>query len=94
MMLFRIRLVERTTHHGSADFAVNAETATAAAIIVADAHAGAQAGGTNMVTLPDRQTQIVEAEEIVARDRAFLLLDDSGAEIREIPVVDAPSRPQ
>jgi hypothetical protein len=49
---------------------------------------------TNMVILPDGQTQVVEAETMVARDRAFLLLDDTGADIREIPIIDAPSRPQ
>jgi hypothetical protein len=94
MSTFNIRLIERTTHQGSADFRVDAETAAAAATIVADAHAGAQADGTNMVTLPDGQTQVVEAEEIVARERTFMLLDDAGTETREIPVIDAPSRPQ
>jgi ABC-type cobalamin/Fe3+-siderophores transport system ATPase subunit len=94
MSTFNIRLIERTTHQGCADFRVHAETAAAAATIVADAHTGAQADGTNMVTLPDGQTQVVEAEEIVARERTFLLVDDAGTEIREIPVIDAPSRPQ
>jgi hypothetical protein len=94
MTTFNIRLVERTTHQGAADFMVEAETATAAAMIVADAHGTAQAGGTNMVTLPDGQTQVVEAEKVVARDRVFLLLDDAGEQIGEIPVIDAPSRPQ
>jgi hypothetical protein len=47
-----------------------------------------------MVTLPDGQTQVVEAEEIVARERTFLLVDDAGTEIREIPMIDAPRRPQ
>jgi hypothetical protein len=73
---------------------VDAETEAAAATIVADAHSAAQALGTNMVTLPDGQTQVVEAETVVARHRAFLLLDDTGADIREIPIIDAPSRPQ
>jgi ABC-type cobalamin/Fe3+-siderophores transport system ATPase subunit len=94
MRIFRIRLVERTTHQGSAEFNVDAETEAAAATIVADAHSAAQALGTNMVTLPDGQTQVVEAETVVARHRAFLLLDDTGADIREIPIIDAPSRPQ
>jgi ABC-type cobalamin/Fe3+-siderophores transport system ATPase subunit len=94
MSTFNIRLIERTTHQGSADFRVDAESAAAAATIVADAHTGAQAHGTNMVTLPDGQTQVVEAEEIVARERTFLLVDDAGTEIREIPMIDAPGRPQ
>ena len=94
MRTFNIRLIERTTHQGSADFRVDADTPAVAATIVADAHAGAQVDGTNMVTLPGGQTQVVEAEEIVARERTFMLLDDAGTEIREIPVIDAPSRPQ
>ena len=94
MSSFNIRLIERTTHQGSADFRVDAETEAAAATIVADAHTAAQANGTNMVTLPDGQTQVVEAEEIVARERTFMLVDDDGTEIREIPMIDAPSRPQ
>jgi ABC-type sugar transport system ATPase subunit len=93
-MIFNIRLVEWTTHEGSADFRVDAESATAAAAIVAVAHAGAQANGTNMVTLPDGQTQVVEAEKVVARNRAFLLLDDAGADVREIRLNEAPERPQ
>jgi hypothetical protein len=94
MNTFNIRLIERTTHQGSADFRVDAESAAAAATIVADAHTGAQADGTNMVTLPDGQTQVLEAEEIEARERIFLLVDDAGTEIRETPMIDAPSRPQ
>ena len=93
-MIFNIRLVERTTHEGSADFRIDAESATAAATILAAAHTAAQANGTNMVTLPDGQTQVVEAEKVVARNRAFLLLDDTGIEVREIPLIDAPERPQ
>jgi len=93
-MIFNIRLVERTTHEGSADFRVDAESVTAAAAIVAAAHSGAQAKGTNMVTLPDGQTQVVEAEKVVARTRAFLLLDDAGTELRKIRLIEAPERPQ
>ena len=94
MRTFQIRLVECTTHQGSADFAVHAETPAAAAAIVAEAHGAAQARGTNMVTLPDGQTQVVEAESVVARERAFLLLDGAGVEVCDIPVIDAPRRPQ
>jgi hypothetical protein len=93
-MIFNIRLIERTTLEGSADFRVDAESVTAAAAIVASAHSAAQAGGTNMVTLPDGQTQVVEAEKVVDRNRTLLLLDDTGAEVREIPITDAPGRPQ
>jgi hypothetical protein len=94
VMIFNIRLVELTTQEGSADFRVDAESATAAAAIVATAHSAAQAAGTNMVTLPDGQTQVVEAEKVVGRNRTLLLLDDAGAEVLEIPIIDAPERPQ
>lgn len=92
--LFTIRLVERTTQQGVANFEVDAPTASVAASIVAEAHARAQALGINMVTLPDGQTQVLEAEDVVARDRRFLLLDAAGTEVAEIALSDGPSRPQ
>lgn len=91
---FNIRLVERTTKQGIADFKVDAPTASVAASIVAEAHARAQALGINMVTLPDGQTQVLEAEDVVSRDRRFLLLDAAGTEVAEIAWSDGPSRPQ
>ncbi len=94
MTLFNIRLVERTTKQGVADFKVDAPTAGVAASIVAEAHARAQALGIAMVTLPDGQIQVLEAEDVVARDRRFLLLDEAGAEVAEIALSDGPSRPQ
>lgn len=92
--LFNIRLVERTTKQGVADFKVDAPTASVAAGIVAEAHAQAQALGIGMVTLPDGQTQVLEAEDVVARDRRFVLLDEAGTEVAEIVLSDGPSRPQ
>lgn len=92
--LFNIRLVERTTTQGVADFRVDAPTASVAAGIVAEAHARAQALGVNMVTLPNGQTQVLEAEDVVSRDRRFLLLDEAGTEVAEIALSDGPSRPQ
>jgi hypothetical protein len=94
MTSFNIRLVERTTTQGSADFKVNAPNARAAATIIAEAHARAQATGSNMVTLPDGQTQVVEAERIVAREASFLLVDAGGNEIRKVPMPEGPSRAQ
>ncbi len=94
MPIFTIRLVERTTNEGSADFKVDAPTASDAAAIVAEAHARAQVIGSNMVTLPDGQTQVVESEDVVARDRRFVLIDDQGAEVAEIPIPGGPNRPQ
>ena len=92
--LFNIRLVERITQQGIADFKVNAPTASVAAGIVAEAHARSQALGINMVTLPNGQTQVLEAEHVVSRDRRLLLLDEAGTEIAEIALSDGPSRPQ
>lgn len=47
-----------------------------------------------MVTLPDGQTQVVEAEKVVGRTRTLLLLDDNGIEVRKITIADAPDRPR
>jgi hypothetical protein len=94
MTSFNIRLVERTTTEGSAVFKVDAPNAGAAATIIAEAHARAQATGSNMVTLPDGQTQVVEAERTVARETSFLLVDAGGNEIRRIPMPEGPGRPQ
>lgn len=94
MTQFNIRLVERITKQGIADFKIDAPTASIAASIVAEAHARAQALGINIVTLPNAQTQVLEAEDVVAWERRFLLLDAAGSEIAEIALPDRPSSPQ
>jgi hypothetical protein len=94
MPIFIVRLVERTTQQGSADFRVEAATAVDAANMIANAHDRSLETGTGWVTLPDGQIQIVEAETVIARERSLLLLNDQGAEIVEIPVLEAPSRTQ
>ena len=94
MPIFTVRLVERTTQQGSADFRVEAATPVDAANLIANAHDRSLETGTGWVMLPDGQTQIVEAETVIARERSLLLLDNQGAEIMEIPVPKAPSRPQ
>jgi len=94
MPIFTIRLVEQTTQQGSADFRVEAATAADAANLIANAHDRSLESGTGWVTLPDGQIQVVEAETVIARARSLLLLDDQGGEIMEIPVLEAPSRPQ
>lgn len=86
--------MERITKQGVADFKVDAPTASVAASIVAEAHARAQALGINMVTLLDGQTEVLEAEDVVAWERRFLLLDAAGTEIAEIALSDRPSGPQ
>ena len=94
MPIFTFRLVERTTQQGSADFRVEAETAVDAANLIANAHDRSLATGTGWVILPDGQIQVVEAETVIARGRSLLLLDDQGREVMEIPILEAPSRPQ
>ena len=46
------------------------------------------------MTLPDGQTEFIEVETVIGRSRSLLLLDDQGQEISEIPILEAPSRPQ
>ncbi len=94
MPIFTIRLVERTTEQGSADFTVQAATAADAAGMVADAHDRCLEGGNGLVTLPDGQTEFIEVDTVIGRSRSLLLLDDQGREIMEIPILEAPSRPQ
>jgi len=94
MPIFTIRLVERTTEQGSADFKVQAATAADAAGLVADAHDRCLERGNGLVTLPDGQTEFIEVETVIGRSRSLLLLDDQGREIMETPILEAPSRPQ
>jgi hypothetical protein len=94
MPIFTIRLVERTTEQGSADFRMHAATAADAASLVASAHDRCLESGSGMVMLADGQTKFIEVETVIARSRSLLLLDDQGREIQEIPIVEAPSRPQ
>lgn len=94
MPIFTIRLVEQTTKQGSADFRVQAATTADAACLVANAHDRSLESGNGLVTLPDGQTEFIEAETVIARSRSLLLLDDQGREISEIPILEAPSRPQ
>ena len=94
MPIFTIRLVERITEQGSADFKMQAATAADAARLVADAHDLCLERGTGLVTLPDGQAEFIETETVIARSRSLLLLDDQGREVMEIPILEAPSRPQ
>lgn len=94
MPVFNIRLVERTMNEGSADFLVDAPSADAAADIVATAHAISQASGVAIVTLPDGQSQVVEAETVVAQQRSLILLDKDGMELREILIPSDAGRAQ
>jgi hypothetical protein len=84
MTTFKIRLVERITNQGSADFHVEALSAEEAATIVAQAQLQAHASGSNLVTLPDGQVQVVESETEVGRELLLILLKDDGTEVRTI----------
>jgi hypothetical protein len=86
MTTFRIRLVERITNQGSADFQVEAQSAEEAATIVAQAQLQAHTAGSNIVILPDGQVQIVESEGEVGRELVLILLNDDGIEVRTIPL--------
>ena len=84
MTTFRIRLVEETIKEGACDFAVAALSAEAAAAIVDAAYQKAAAEGTNLITLPEGQQQVLEAERFIRRSVVFLLLDADGLEVGEI----------
>jgi hypothetical protein len=94
MTIYAIRLVAQTTRQGSIDFKVEAASPSAAAAIIAEAHNQTEASGTGLMLLPDGQEELFEIVDVVARERTFFLLDDAGEEVTEVPLVDAPSRPQ
>src|ERR1700730_4625793 len=86
MTIFRIRLIERITSQGSADFQVEARSAEEAAAVVAKAQLQAYIGGSNLVTLPDGQVQVVEPDSEVGRETQVILLDEDGVEVRHFTV--------
>jgi hypothetical protein len=94
MTLYAIRLVAQTTKQGSIDFKVDAASPSAAVAIIAEAHNQTEASGTGLMLLPDGQEELFEIVDVVARERTFFLVDDTGEEVTEIPLIDAPSRPQ
>jgi tRNA pseudouridine-54 N-methylase len=94
MTVYTIRLVAQTTRQGAIDFKVDAASPSAAAAIIAEAHNQTEASGTGLMLLPDGQEELFEIVDIVSRERSFYLLDDTGEEVSQIRLVDAPSRPQ
>ncbi len=93
MTIYRIRLVERTTSQGAADFTISAQSPQEAAIVVEGAHARAQAAGTAYVRLPDGQTEVLEPGEITNRETEFLLVGPDG-ETSHILMPKGPTRTQ
>jgi hypothetical protein len=94
MAIFQIRLVERITKQGSADFRVEATSADEAATTVAQANLHAQVNGSHLITLPDGQFQVLESETEIARETAFLLLNNDGVEVGEIALPPGVTRLQ
>jgi hypothetical protein len=94
MAIFQVRLVERVTKQGSADFRVEATSAEEAATTVVQANLRAQANGSHLITLPDGQFEVLESETEIARETALLLLDNDGVEVSEIAVPPSVTRLQ
>jgi tRNA pseudouridine-54 N-methylase len=93
MTIYAIRLVAQTTRQGSIDFKVEAASPSAAAAIIAEAHNQREASDSGLMFLPDGQEELFEIVDVVSRERSFFLLDETGEEVSEIPLVDAPSPP-
>ena len=84
MPQFRMLLVEELIESDSGEFRINAATEEDAARVLIDAHDAARARDSSVIRLADGQTRRIEPDNIV-RNRVFcVLLDDSGAEIREV----------
>ena len=93
MTTFRIKLVETSTTEGTAEFAVAATTAEAAAAMISAAYRVARAQNIAVLTLPDGQSSVVEPSEVVERVTRFVLLDDDGSDLQTIVPREATSGP-
>ncbi len=86
MAQFSIRIVQQVTEQGSGDFIIEASTAEAAVAVLSTAYKIARAEGSNIVTLQDGQSQILERAEVLDRVVSFMLLDADGEEVRPVSV--------
>ena len=93
MTTFRIKFVETSTIQGSAEFAVAATTAEAAAAMISAAYRIARAQNIAVLTLSDGQSSVVEPSEVVERATRFVLLDDDGSDLQTIVPREATSGP-
>ena len=93
MMTFRIKLVETSTTQGSAEFAVAASNAEAAAAIVSAAYHAAQTQNLAVLTLPDGQSSAVEPCEVIERATRFVLLDENGSDLQTVVPNEATNSP-
>lgn len=86
MAQFSIRIVQQVTEQGSGDFIIEASTAEAAVAVLSTVYKIARAEGSNIVTLQDGQSQILERAEVLDRVVSFMLLDADGEEVRPVSV--------
>ncbi len=93
MATFHIKLVETSTIHGSAEFAVAAANAEAAAAIVSEAYQTARAQNLAVLTLADGQSSVVETCEVIERAARFVLLDENGSDLQTIVPAEATNGP-
>ena len=93
MTTFRIKLVETSTTEGTAEFAVAATNAEAAAAMISAAYRVARAQNIAVLTLSDGQSSVVERGEVIERATRFVLLDDDGSDLQTIVPKEATSGP-
>ncbi len=93
MTTFRIKLVETSTTEGTAEFAVAATNAEAAAAMISAAYRVARAQNIAVLTLSDGQSSVVERGEVIERATRFVLLADDGSDLQTIVPKEATSGP-
>ncbi len=93
MTTFRIKLVETSTTEGTAEFAVAATNAEAAAAMISAAYRVALAQNIAVLTLSDGQSSVVERSEVIERATRLVLLDDDGSDLQTIVPREATSGP-
>ena len=91
MTTFRIKLVETSTTEGTAEFAVAATNAEAAAAMISAAYRVARAQNIAVLTLSDGQSSVVERSDVIERETRFVLLDDDGSDLQTIVPQEATS---
>ncbi len=93
MTTFRIKLVETSTTEETAEFAVAATNAEAAAAMISAAYRVARAQNIAVLTLSDGQSSVVERSDVIERETRFVLLDDDGSDLQTIVPKEATSGP-
>ena len=84
MTTYRIKLVETLTTQGSVEFPIVAPNVEAAAAVVSDAYDSARKREIDVLTLPDGQSSMIEANEMVERATKLVLVDEQGADVQTI----------